>query len=116
MRRNGIDEAVRAHGIRPVGVDADSELDVGIADHQRLALDVAPAEKAQVEQGGGHHGCDDGAVEIAEGKPVQLQQRLQHNRPLVRRARRLGHRAPFAAQFAAVMHGKNDVGIPRVDG
>ena len=47
---------------------------VGIADHQRLALEIFAAELAQVEQRRRHHGGDDGGVEIGEGEAFQRQQ------------------------------------------
>ena len=55
-------------------------------------------------------------VDVGEAQSLQLQQRLQQNGILIRRARCLGYRAPLGADFLAVVHGENDVGVAGVDG
>ncbi len=115
MRRDGVYDAVRTHRAGTVGQHAYAELDVGIADDDRLAFQVAAAKLAQVEQRRGHDGRDDRRVEIAEAEALKLQELIEHHRIFVRGARGLRDRAPLGAGLRALADGEDDVVLPGVD-
>ena len=101
MRGDRVDQPVGADRGRPVGVDLDAEIDVGVADHQRLAFQIAAAERAQIEQRRRHDGGDDrGGRGRRRSGPASCRSWLQPDGVFVGRARRLGDGAPFGADLA----------------
>lgn len=64
MGGDGVDQTVGADRLGPVGPDGDAEIDIVLADHQRLALEIFAAEALEIEQRLRHHGRDDRAVDV----------------------------------------------------
>src|SRR6185437_13016191 len=116
MRRDGVDQAVRANRIGAIHLDADAEIDVSVADDHGFAFEIFAAEHAQVEQRSGNDGGDNGRVDIGEAKARERDQRLEQDGVFIGRARGFGDGAPFGAHFLAVINREDDVGVTGVDG
>ena len=70
-RADGVHEPVGAGFVRLVDAHFDAELQAVLADHHRLAADVAAREVAQIEQRLRHDGGDDAGVDVGERRAAQ---------------------------------------------
>ena len=98
-------------------VDAhlDAEVDV-LADHQRLDVQVAPRQVAQVEERLRHHAGDDAGVQVRQRQGRPWPAAGPARRRIRRRCARLGGGAPLGDPVLAVVHGEQGVGVALFDG
>jgi len=113
----GIDAvAVGADLLRPVDPDLESQIDLGVADDQRLGPEVSGAQGLQRIARGRHHVGDDRAVDVGRPQALERHQLGQPDGVLVGGAVHVARRPPRAAQLVRlVIDGEGHVGIAGVD-
>ena len=113
---DGVDQAVGAGLARLVDAHLDAEVDV-LADHQRLDVQVAARQVAQVEDRLRHHAGDDAGVERRRAAGPAMRQQLATARRRIRRPCGVASVAArhWAIQSVAVMDGEQGVGVALLD-
>src|SRR4029077_15853558 len=112
---NRIGQAVGAHGGGAVGMNADAQRDTRIADDERLAIEIAPAKAAKIEQCGRHDACNDGRIKIGKAQMLQREHFLEPGSVFIRGAAGLGRPAPLGADCIALADREDDIGISGID-
>ena len=110
----GVEQPVGADFGRVVDLDLEAPIEVGPGD-QRLDVEPVAAEAAEMVQGGGDDGADDGTADLGRLHVRVLQEGQQPDGVFVRGALGVRADAPNAPPSGAIVYGEDDVGVAGVD-
>ena len=116
MGRDRVDEAVRADGFRRVDQSLNTEFHAGVADHQRIHLEIVRAQAFQAEKGIRDHGRDNGRIDVFRVQFGEGHQLQQPDAVLVGGSAIIVGATPFATLLFALIEREHDIGIAGIYG